>query len=149
MSRVSISGLVVALENGAPLQDALARALHDDDLAVSYWLDRRQGTTRGGWVDPQGHAATAPTPGVGRAVKLVEQEGRPIAAITYDSVLDDDPALLDAVTAAAGLALRNDRLQAELRAEVAFVETVTNAVPSLLTTIGVDGLIQNANAAAV
>ena len=144
-----MSGLVVALENGAPLRDALARALHDDDLAVHYWLDRRQGTTYGGWVDPQGHAAAEPTPGAGRAVKLVEHDGRPIAAISYDAALDDEPELLDAVTAAAGLALRNDRLQAELRAEVAFMETVTNAVPSLLTTTGADGTVQNANAAAV
>jgi PAS domain S-box-containing protein len=149
LSRISISGLVVALENGAPIRDALAGALHDDNLAVQYWLDLRHGTTRGGWVDPQGHAATEPNPGAGRAVKLVEQDGRPIAAISYDATLDDEPELLDAVTAAAGLALRNDRLQAELRAEVAFMETVTNAVPSLLTTTGADGIVQNANAAAV
>jgi len=53
------------------------------------------------------------------------------------------------VTAAAGLALRNDRLQAELRAEVGFWDTVTDTVPSLLATIDTDGVIRNLNAAAV
>lgn len=149
MNRVSISELVVALENGAPLRDALASALGDDRLAVFYWLDQRQGTSRGGWVDPQGHAAGEPSAGDGRSVKLVENDGTRIAAIDYDAALDGEPELLDAVTAAVGLALRNDRLQAELRAEVAFWDTVTNTVPSLLVTVDTDGAVRNLNAAAV
>ena len=149
MSRISISQLIVALQDGAPLRDALASALRDDELRVLYWLERRQGTSRGGWVDPHGQAAAEPTPGNGRAVKLVEHEGTRIAAIEYDTALDDETELLNAVTAAAGLALRNDRLQAELRAEVGFWDTVTDTVPSLLATIDTEGVIRNLNAAAV
>lgn len=149
MTRVSIPELVVALQNGAPLRDALASALHDDDLTVVYWLDQRQGTSRGGWVDLQGHAAPEPRSGTGRAVNLVEQDGRRIAAIMYDAALDAEPELLDAVTAAAGLTLRSDRLQAELRAEVEFLDTVANTVPSLLAIVGTDGRIQSVNAAAL
>ena len=149
MNRVSISELVVALENGAPLRDALASALGDDRLAVFYWLEQRQGTSHGGWVDPHGHAAGEPSAGDGRSVKLVESNGTRIAAIDYDAALDGEPELLDAVTAAVGLALRSDRLQAELRAEVAFWDTVTNTVPSLLVTVDTDGAIRNLNAAAV
>ncbi len=149
MSRVSISELVVALEDGAPLRDALASALRDDDLAVLYWLEERQGTAGGGWVDPQGHSVHEPIAAGGRSVKFVEHDGRHIAAIEYDAALDDEPELLDAVTAAAGLALQNDRLQAELRAEVAFWDTVTNTVPSLLATVDTEGVIRNLNAAAV
>jgi PAS domain S-box-containing protein len=149
VSRISISQLIVALEDGAPLRDALASALRDDDLRVLYWLERRQGTSRGGWVDPRGHAVPEPTASNGRAVKLVEHDGTRIAAIEYDAALDDETELLDAVTAAAGLALRNDRLQAELRAEVGFWDTVTDTVPSLLATVGTDGVIRNLNAAAV
>ena len=85
----------------------------------------------------------------GRAVKLVEHDGRRIAAISYDAALDDEPELLDAVTAAASLTLRNDRLQAELRAEVEFLDTVTNTVPSLLAIVGTDGRIQGVNHAAL
>ena len=149
MTRVSIPELVVALENGAPLRDALASTLRDEELAVLYWLDQRQGTARGGWVDPEGHAVPEPQARAGRAVKIVEQDGDRIAAITYDAALDDEPELLDAVTAAAGLMLRSDRLQAELRAEVDFLDTVTNTVPSLLAIVGTDGRIQNVNAAAL
>jgi PAS domain S-box-containing protein len=149
LNRVSISELIVALEEGAPLRDALASALGDDELDVVYWLDRRQGTSRGGWVDPQGHAVAEPAGGNGRSVKLVEHGGTRIAAIRYDSALDGEPELLDAVTAAVGLALRNDRLQAELRAEVEFWDTVTNTVPSLLATVDTSGVIRNLNAAAV
>ena len=149
MNRASISELVVALENGVPLRDALARALGDDRLAVFYWLDQRQGTSHGGWVDPHGHAAGEPSASDGRSVKLVENDGTRIAAIDYDAALDGEPELLDAITAAVGLALRNDRLQAELRAEVGFWDTVTNTVPSLLVTVDTDGAIRNLNAAAV
>jgi PAS domain S-box-containing protein len=149
LSSVSIPQLVVALEDGAPLRDALASALGDDELTVLYWLERRQGSAEGGWVDPQGHSAAAPAERPGRAVKLVEQDGARIAAIEYDAALDEKPELLDAVMAATALALRRDRLQAELRAEVAFWDTVTDTVPSLLTTVGTDGVIRNLNRAAV
>ena len=149
MNRISISELIVALEDGAPLRDALANALGDDRLAVFYWLDERQGTSRGGWVDPHGHAAAEPSASDGRSVKLVENDGARIAAIDYDAALDSEPEVLDAVTAAVGLALRNDRLQAKLRAEVAFWDTVTNTVPSLLVTVDIDGAIRNLNAAAI
>jgi PAS domain S-box-containing protein len=149
VSRVSIPQLVVSLEEGVPLRDALANALGDDALSVFYWIDRRQGSARGGWVDPYGHAAPEPTATAGRSVKLVEHEGRRIAAIDYDSAFDEESELLDAVTAAAGLALRNDRLRAELRAEVEFWDTVNNTVPSLLVTIDTDGVIRNLNAAAL
>ena len=47
LSRVSIPELVVALQSGAPLRDALAGALRDEELTVVYWLDQRQGTSRG------------------------------------------------------------------------------------------------------
>jgi signal transduction histidine kinase len=42
-----------------------------------------------------------------------------VAALVHDPALDDEPELLDAVTAAAGIALENARLHAELRARVA------------------------------
>jgi PAS domain S-box-containing protein len=149
LTSVSIPELIVALQSGAPIRDALASALHDDELTVVYWLDQRQGTSRGGWVDLHGHAAAEPVPAAGRAVKVVDHDGRRIAAITYDAALDGEPELLDAVTAAASLMLRNDRLQAELRAEVEFLDTVTNTVPSLLAIVGTDGRIQGVNDAAL
>ena len=148
MTTASISELVMALEEGAPLRDALATALDDDSLSLLYWIDQRQGTARGGWVDARGHPVADPAPTPGRSVRIVEEHGARVAAILHDSALDEQPALLDAVTAAARLTIRSDRLQAELRAEVEYVTTVTDTAPSLLSSTGVDGRIRNVNAAA-
>ena len=48
----------------------------------------------------------------------VERDGQCVAAIVHDASLRDAPELLEAVTSAAGLALENERLHAELRAHV-------------------------------
>ena len=56
--------------------------------------------------------------GSGRVATVVERSGRRVAAIVHDASLRDHPELIDAVVAAAGLALENGRLQAELRARL-------------------------------
>jgi PAS domain S-box-containing protein len=139
----------MALEEGVALRDALAMSLADEDLRVFYWIEQRQGTTRSGWVDPDGTPVPEPKPTPGRSVRFVAEDGLRVAAIVHDAGLDAQPDLLEAVTAAARLAIRNDRLQAELRAEVAYITTVTDTVPSLLSSINVDGTIRNVNVAAV
>jgi PAS domain S-box-containing protein len=149
LARSSVSELVVALDAGEPLRDALAGAVGDPDLDVVYWLDWRRGLGGAGWVDLQGQSVQEPTANAHRAVKLVERDGVRVAAIVYDRGLDAEPELLEAVTAAAALALQNDRLQAELRAEVGFITTVTNTAPSLLVNIGTDGRVRTINLAAL
>jgi signal transduction histidine kinase len=49
---------------------------------------------------------------------LIERSGEPVAALIHDASLDRDHELIEAVAAAAGLALENERLQAELRARL-------------------------------
>ncbi len=149
LARSSVSELVVALDAGEPLRGALAGALGDPDLDVVYWLDWRRGLGGAGWVDLQGQSVQEPTPDDRRAVKLVQRDGVRVAAIVYDRGLDAEPEHLEAVTAAAALALQNDRLQAELRAEVGFISTVTNTAPSLLVNIGTDGRVRSINVAAL
>ncbi len=141
----SVTELVVALDEGAPLRDALAKALGDPSLEIVYWLDWRRGLGGAGWVDPQGRAVARSGSDEARTARYVEHDGKRIAAVLYDPALDAEPELLDAITAAAALALQNDRLQAELRAEVEFMNTVTNTAPSLLVNIGTDGRIRNVN----
>ena len=51
-------------------------------------------------------------------MRLIEKDGTKIAALYHDPALLDEPELLDAVTAAAGIALENGRLHAELRARL-------------------------------
>ena len=60
--------------------------------------------------------SVAPT--AGRTVTLLERHGRKVAALVHDAALDEDPALLDAVSSAAGLALENERLLVELRSQL-------------------------------
>ncbi|HSF61531.1 MAG TPA: PAS domain S-box protein [Gaiellaceae bacterium] len=149
LARSSVSNLVVALEAGTPLRDALATALGDPTLEVAYWLDWRRGLGGTGWVDAEGRAVPEVAPDATRAVRHVDQGSEHVAALLYDPALDAEPELLDAVTAAAKLALQNERLYAELRAEVGFMSTVTNTAPSLLVNVGTDGRIRNINLAAL
>jgi PAS domain S-box-containing protein len=149
LARSSVSQLVVALDRGVPLRDALADALRDPGLEIVYWLDWRRGLGGAGWVDARGHAVGDPASDASHSVRFVERGGERVAAVLYDPALDTEREFVEAVTAAAGMALQNERLQAELRAEVNFMSTVTNTAPSLLVNVGTDGRIRNINIAAL
>ena len=99
------------------LQDGLVRALRDPSLVLAPWSE---GERR--YVDLQGTPVELPADGSGRAVTVLEQDGRPVGALIYDAALLDDPGLIDAATAAAKLALENERLRDELRAQLGEVE---------------------------
>jgi signal transduction histidine kinase len=115
LARGAIADLVVELGQSPPsgeLREALARALHDPSLAVAYWLPEQER-----YVDGDGRPFELPDEGPS-ATTLVERDGRLIAALIHDASVRDDPDLVEAVCAAAGLALENERLQAELRAHL-------------------------------
>jgi signal transduction histidine kinase len=57
-------------------------------------------------------------PEAGRTATIVKRGGKPVAALLHDASLQMEPALLDAVVAAAGIALENGRLESDLRARV-------------------------------
>jgi signal transduction histidine kinase len=115
LARASVAELVVELgrARASGLRDALARALDDPSLALAYWLpdDER-------FVDLDGQPVDLPRPGEPRMTTMVEREGVRVAALVHDQALAHDPDLLRAVSAAAGLALENERLQAQLRARL-------------------------------
>jgi signal transduction histidine kinase len=116
LSRSTLGDLLVQLkEEPAPadLRDSLADALRDPSLTVAYWLP-----AFGSWVDSKGHPTELPTEDSSRSAKLIEREGAPVAALVHDPSLAEEPELLDAVSAAAGIALENERLHAELRARL-------------------------------
>ncbi len=144
LARSSVTDVVVALQAGAPIREALADALNDPSLELVY---RRAASAQ--WVDADGHRVPEPKPSPGRAVTLVERTGLPIAALVHDDSLSEAQDLLDAVAAAAALSLQNERLQAELRAQVEILTTIADTVPSLLVNIDTDGRISNQNRAAV
>jgi signal transduction histidine kinase len=94
------------------LRCRLSQALGDDSLQLAFWLD-----DKGRWVDADGHTVELPERGA-RAWTAVELEGRVVGAIVHDVTLTQEPELLRSVAAAAGLAMENERLQAQLRARV-------------------------------
>ena len=77
----------------------------------------------------------------------VERNGQLVGALIHDPSLADEPELVDAVAAAAALWLENERLQAEVRAQYVFLETIVNTAPSLLMSLDPDGRIVNYNTA--
>jgi signal transduction histidine kinase len=117
LARGAVAELVVELgQTRAPgkLQEALARALHDPALALAYWLPEQRR-----FVDREGRPVELPPDeSSALATTIVERDGRRVAALVHDASLRDDPELVEAVCAAAGLALENERLQAELRAHL-------------------------------
>ncbi|HJQ51219.1 MAG TPA: ATP-binding protein [Gaiellaceae bacterium] len=115
--RAPLTDLVVELgeERSGTLRDALARALGDPTLEVAYRLPS------GLHVDASGQPVDLAVRGPGRRVTPLVRDGQEVAALIHDEAVLDDPALLDAVAAAARLTASNARLQAEVRAQVAEV----------------------------
>jgi len=115
LARGDVAGLLVELRAHPTedLQPPLARALRDPSLTLAYWLPEQ-----GSWADQNGQPMSAPHADDRRALRIISREDEPMAALLFDRSLTDEPELLDAVDAAAGIALENARLQAELRARL-------------------------------
>jgi signal transduction histidine kinase len=115
LARARVGGLLVELRAHptSDLQQPLARALRDPSLTLAYWLP-----DFGTWADQEGRPVPPPEQMVGRGTALIHREGEPVAALLFDPALDAERPLVDAVTAAAAIALENDRLHVELKARV-------------------------------
>ena len=111
LSRAAAVSALVERVGATTVRDALAEALGDPGLSLAFWLPRLRG-----YVDPDGHPVVLPAPGAARAVTEIEHDGIRVAAIIHDAALLEEPELVRAAGAAAGLALVNERLDAELRA---------------------------------
>jgi signal transduction histidine kinase len=119
-TQAAITGLVVDLgepEQAGTLQAKLVRAVGDPSLLVAYRLPDADG-----YVDEAGRPVELPAVGTSRTVTYLQEGGRQIGALVHDAAVLDDPDLVSAVAAAAGVAVTNARLQAEIRARVSEVE---------------------------
>jgi hypothetical protein len=119
-TQAAITGLVLdlgELEQTGTLQAKLARAVGDPSLQVAYRLPASDG-----YVDEAGRPMVLPAAGAARTITYLHEGGRQIGALVHDAAVLDDPVLVNAVAAAAGVAVTNARLQAEVRARVAEVE---------------------------
>lgn len=120
LSRASVVDLMIELSGTlAPgaLRAALSRALRDPSLAIAYWLPEQER-----FVDAEGADVVLPTDDERRAVTMIERDGRRIAAFIHDPAVEDER-LMRSASAAAALALENERLQAELRAQLGEVRS--------------------------
>jgi signal transduction histidine kinase len=115
LDRSSVGDLFLDLRaEPAPgdLRDALARALRDPSLELAYWLPDYEC-----YADLQGRPVELQDLD-GRATTLIDRDGEHVAALIHDPALEDEPELLYSVQAAAGIALENGRLHAELQARL-------------------------------
>jgi signal transduction histidine kinase len=116
LARSAVGDLIVELKadpTPADLRDSLARALRDPSLTLVYWLPEFQT-----YASLDGLPADIATDKGERAMTLIDKDDVPVAALLHDPSLEDEPELLAAATAGAGIALENARLNVELRARL-------------------------------
>lgn len=95
--------------------EALRRAVRDPNLEL--WTRRGDD-----WVDADGEVRSLPRDRPERTFTILERDGAAVAALVYDATLDTQPELLATLRAATVLALDHDRLQRELREQLAEVQ---------------------------
>jgi signal transduction histidine kinase len=118
LAQQEITSVVVDLggPSGGTLQDHLRRALGDPELSIGYWIEEL-----GDYVDDSGQPMQLQAAG-GRAVHRIDDGGERLAVIVTDVRVIDDPELFRAVGGAVRLALRNARLNAEVRTRATEVD---------------------------
>jgi signal transduction histidine kinase len=92
------------------LQTALAQAVSDPELQITYWLPDAEH-----YVDATGQPVPEPVASPGRAITTLVRDGRRIAVVSHTAALPD---LERELGAAVRLALENERLQAEALAQL-------------------------------
>jgi signal transduction histidine kinase len=116
-SRGRVANLVVELGRGVPvggLRDVLARTLGDPSLQLAF-----AAPSGAGFVDASGQPIELPVADPSRTVTRLEREDELLGVLVHDPAVDaEDPGLVEAVGNAARLALENERLAAEVRAQL-------------------------------
>jgi signal transduction histidine kinase len=118
LARAGVADLAVELGRGVPLgglRDALARALRDPSLALAFPAPNGDG-----FVGSEGQVVDVPEAGDDRrAVARLEREGELLAILVYDPAIErEDPGRVAAVFSVARLAIENERLAAQVRAQL-------------------------------
>jgi signal transduction histidine kinase len=114
LGRTSVADLLVRMPGSAPgqLRDLLARALGDPALQVGYYRPEHDD-----YIDADGEPVV-----LNRAITPVDRNGHRVAVLLHDPALREDRHVLAAVTSAAALELDNQRLAAEVRAQLVEVK---------------------------
>ncbi|WP_322778193.1 sensor histidine kinase [Frankia sp. Cas4] len=119
LGRTAVADLLIQLPQIPPteLRGLLARALGDPTLRIAYPRPDDAGSANN-YLDADGRPVT---PRPDDAVTSVRRGLRVVAVLLHDPALRADRHVLHAVTAAAALELDNQRLAAEVRAQLAEV----------------------------
>ncbi len=114
LGRTSVANLLARMPGSPPgrLRELLAEALGDPSLQVGYHRPEH-----GDYVDAEGRPVS-----LDPAFTPVDRGGRRVAVLVHDPALKDDHHVLLAVASAAALELDNQRLAAEVRAQLAEVK---------------------------
>ena len=137
LSRAAVSELVVEIgrDRGPDgIETSLRRVLHDPTLTLARW-DEEHGV----FVDHDGTPVDASHANGARQATLVERGGQPIATMIHDPSLLDNRDLLDAVSAAAGMAIENERRFEALARSETRTRALVDAIPDLMFRISRDG----------
>jgi signal transduction histidine kinase len=116
LTRAAVARVAAELGEAPParkLRQALAAAVGDPTLEVAYWLPASHR-----YVGADGEVVEAPAPADGRAVMPILREGEALALVGYDPALLDGADLEREIGSAARLAVENERLQAEVFAQL-------------------------------
>jgi signal transduction histidine kinase len=116
LARSAVGDLILELRadpTPADLREALSRTLRDPSLTLVYWLPEFRT-----YAGLDGRPAELAAEESGRAMTVIDRDGVPVAALLHDPSLEDEPELLAAATAGAGIALENARLHVELQARL-------------------------------
>jgi PAS domain S-box-containing protein len=95
------------------VRDALRLALDDPALELAY---RRAGGD--GYLDVRGEHVDLPAASATLATTPIEHDGEAIAVLVHTPVAAEEMGMIDAVCGPAAMAIANERLQAELRAQI-------------------------------
>jgi PAS domain S-box-containing protein len=139
LARASVAVLVVELlsaDGSRELRDAIAGTLNDPDLALALWLPE---TDEWIGVDGRPFDLTAESAKEGRTTTLVEHEGEVVAALVHDAALEEERDLVDAVSAAASLALAREQTVEALRQSEGRYRALLDAAPDLMFRFDRDG----------
>lgn len=116
LGQAAVSRLAIELRrpgHQAPLIETLRRALGDRSLDLVLWS-----RPASEYVTAEGRPISLPSPGDDRAVTRLDGDDGPLAALLHDPALAEQRSLVDGVAAVAQLAIENERLHAEVKAQL-------------------------------